>query len=251
MASRWNMSEMVQCALGDVALDGVGQGVHAGGGGQPLGHAGHHIGVDNCDLRDVVGVNADELALLLHIGDDIVDGDLGSGAGGGGHGDGEDRVLLGGGNALQTAHIGELRVVDDDADGLGGVHRGAAADGDDAVRVRSLEGRDAVLHVLDGGVGLDLAVDAIGETRRIQQVGDLLGDAELDQIGVRADERLFVAAGGQFGNDVLDRAVTVIRNSVQNDTTCHKRFSPFSADFSSACIGFIVPLFAQIVKCIV
>ena len=88
-------------ALGDVALDSVGQGVHAGSGGQTLGHAGHHIGVNDCDLGDVVGVNADELALLLDIGDNIVDGDLGSGTGGGGHGDGKDRVLLGGGYALE------------------------------------------------------------------------------------------------------------------------------------------------------
>ena len=86
-------------ALGDVALNGVGQGVHAGSCGQALGHAGHHIGVDNGDLGDVVGVHADELALLLDIGDDVVDRDLGSGAGGGGHRNGEHGVLLGGGNA--------------------------------------------------------------------------------------------------------------------------------------------------------
>ncbi len=68
-----------------------------------------------------------------------------------------------------------------------------------------LEGRNAVLHVLDGGVGLDFAVDAVSEARHVQQVGDLLRDAELDQIGVRADERL-VTAGGQFGHNVLGRA---------------------------------------------
>ena len=45
------MSVMVPGGLGDVALDGVGQGVHAGGGGQALGHGGHHIGVDDGDYR--------------------------------------------------------------------------------------------------------------------------------------------------------------------------------------------------------
>src|SRR5699024_5029229 len=111
-------------ALGDVPLNGVGQRVHAGGGGQTLGHRSHHVGVHHSDLGDVVGVHADELALLLHVGDDVVDGDLGGGAGGGGHGDGEHRVLLGGGDALQAAHVGEFRVVGDDADGLGGIHGG-------------------------------------------------------------------------------------------------------------------------------
>ena len=209
-------------ALGDVALDGVGQGVHAGSGGQALGHAGHHIGIDYGDLGDVVGVHADELALLLDIGDDVVDRDLGSGAGGGGHRNGEHGVLLGGGNALQAADVRELGVVDDDADGLGGIHGGAAADGADAVSLGSLKGGNAVLNVLDGGVGLDLAVNAVGKAGGVQQVGDLLGDAELDQIGVRADESLLVAAGGQLGNDVLDCAVAVVGNSVQYNTTCHR-----------------------------
>ena len=87
-------------ALGDEALDGVGQGVHAGSGSQSGGHGGHHIRVHHGDLGDVVGVHADELTLLLHVGDDVVDGDLSGGAGGGGDGDGEDGVLLGGGDAL-------------------------------------------------------------------------------------------------------------------------------------------------------
>ena len=208
-------------ALGDVALDGVGQGVHAGGGGQALGHAAHHVGIDHGDLGDVVGVHADELALLLHVGDDVVDGDLRGGAGGGGHGDGEHGVLLGGGHALQRAHVLELGVVDDDADGLRGVHGGAAADGDDAVRAALLEGRHAALHVFDGGVGLDVAVDLIGEAGLVQQVGDLLGHIELDQVGVGADEGLFVAAGGQLGHDVFDGAAAVIGNGVQNDAIGH------------------------------
>ena len=72
------------------------------------------------------------------------------------------------------------------------------------------------------GVGLDLTVHAVGKVCGVQQVGDLLGDAELDQIGVRADESLLVAAGGQLGNDVLDCAVAVVGNSVQYNTTCHR-----------------------------
>ena len=131
-------------------------------------------------------------------------------------------MLLGRGHALQTADIGKLRVIDDDADGLGGVHGGAAADGDDAVRLSGLERLHAILHVLNGGVGLDLAVHRVGKTGRVQQVGDLLGDAELDKVGVRADKSLFVAAAGQFGNDVLDGAMAMIGNGVEYDAVSHK-----------------------------
>ena len=207
--------------LGDVALDGMGQSVHTGGGGQALGHRGHHIGIDNCNLRDVVGIHADELALLLHIGDDVVDGDFSSSAGSGGYCDGEHSVLLGGSNALQRTHIGELRVVDDDADSLCSVHGGAAANGHDAVSLGNLEGSHAVLYVGDGGVGLDLAVNSIGKACSIQQVGDLFGNTKFDQVGVGADESLLVATGGQLGNDVLDGTVAMVRNAVQNNTIGH------------------------------
>src|SRR5699024_1291167 len=214
-------------ALGDVALDGVGQSVHAGGGGQALGHGSHHVGVHHGDLGDVVGVHADELALLFHVGDDVVDGDLGGRAGGGGHGDGEHRMLFGGGHALQAAHIGKLGVIDDDADGLGGVHGGAAANGHDAVGAGRPESGHAVLDVLDGGVGLDLAVNAVGEARRVHQGGHFAGDAELDQVGVRADEGPGVAPGGQLGDDVLDRAVPMVGNAVQNNAVSHNDYAPF------------------------
>ena len=110
--------------------------------------------------------------------------------------------------------------------GLACLSRGALSPA--AKEFVSLESRHAVLHVLDGGVGLDLAVQGIGKTGSLQQVGDFLGDAELDQIRVRADESLFVAAGGQFGNDVLDSAVAVVRDRVQNNTICHRIFSPLN-----------------------
>ena len=213
-------------ALGDIALDGMGQRVHTGSGGQALGHGSHHVGIDDCDLRDIVGIDADELALLLHVGDDVVDGDLGSSTGSGGHCNGEHCVLLGGSNTFQRADVRKLGVIDDDADGLCGIHGGAAADGDHAVRFCGLEGSHAVLHVGDGGVGLDLAVNSIGKVCSIQQVGDFLGDAELDQVRVRADESLLVAAGGQFGNDVLDGTVAMVGDRIQNNAVSHSLYPP-------------------------
>ena len=222
--------------LGDVTLNGMGQRIHTGGGSQTLGHGGHHVGVDHSDLGDIVSVHADELALLLHVGDDVVDGDLGSSTGGGGHCNGEHCVLLGGSNAFQRADVRKLGVIDDDADGLCGIHGGAAADGHDAVSLGSLEGSHAVLHVSDGGVRLDLAVNSVGKVCSIQQVGDLFGNAKLDQVGVGADESLLVAAGGQLGNDVLDGAVAVVGDGIQNNAVSHNTNPPnlFAAAFPAA-----------------
>ena len=218
-------------ALGDVALDGVGQSVHAGGGGEALGHGGHHVGVNNGHHGDVVGVHADELAVLLHVGDDVVDGDLRGGAGGGGHSDDGQAGVLGVGGALQGAHVGELGVGDDDADGLGGIHGGAAANGDDVIGLGGLGSLHAVLHVLNGGVGLDFGVDLIGQPGGVQHVGDLLGDAELQQVGVGAEQGLLQAAAGHFPGNLLNSALAVIRPLIQNKTVCHDK------DFLS-CVPF-------------
>ena len=208
-------------ALGGVALDGVGQSVHAGGSGQAGGHGSHHVGVDDGDLGSVVGVDAHELADLLGVGDDVVDGHLSSGTGGRRHGDGEHGVVLSGSNALEAADIGELGVVDDDADSLGGVHGGATTDGHDSVSLGGLEGLDAVLDVLDSGVGLDLGVEAPSNAGSVELVGHLSGNAKLDQIGVGADEDLLVAATLELAGDLLDGAGTMIRNSVENETISH------------------------------
>ena len=51
-------------ALGDVALNGMGQRVHAGGGRQALGHGGHHVGVDHGHFGNVMGIHAHEFALF-------------------------------------------------------------------------------------------------------------------------------------------------------------------------------------------
>lgn len=95
--------------LGDIALDGVGQGIHAGGGSEAFWHGRHHLGIDDRDDRDIVGVHTDEFTLLLHVGDDIVDGHLGSRAGRGGDRNDRHAGVLSGSHALQTAHIGQIR----------------------------------------------------------------------------------------------------------------------------------------------
>ena len=208
-------------ALGGVALDGVGQSVHTSGSGQAGRHGSHHVGVDDGDLGGVVGVDAHELADLLGVGDDVVDGHLGGSTGGRRHGDGEHGVVLSGSNALEAADISELGVVDDDADGLGGVHGGATTDGHNSVSFGGLEGLDAVLDVLDRGVGLNLGVEAPSDAGGVELVGHLGGNAKLDQVGVGADEDLLVAATLELTGDLLDGAGTMIRDGIENETISH------------------------------
>ena len=131
-------------------------------------------------------------------------------------------MLLGGGNALKRAHVGKLGVVDDDADGLRRIHGGATAHGHDRVSLGSLEGLNAILHVLDGGIGFNLGIQAPGDARLVQQVGDLGGDAKLHQIGVGAHKDLLEAAALNLAGDLLDGTRAVIRDGVENNSVRHE-----------------------------
>ena len=131
-------------------------------------------------------------------------------------------MLLRRSDALEGADIGELRVLDDDADGLGSIHGGAAADRDDHVSAGCLEGGNAVLDVLDGRVRLDLGIEAPGNLGLIEQVGDLGGHAELHEVGVGADEGLLVAATGNLARNLLDSASAVIGDGVEHETIDHE-----------------------------
>ena len=206
---------------GDIPFDGVGQGVHTGGGRQALRHGGHHIRVHDRDHGDVVRVHAYEFTVFLHVGDDVVDGDFRGRAGGRRNSDDRHRRILGFHRAFQTAHVLVLRIADDDADGLGRVHRGTAADGHDAVGARRAEGLDTGLYVFNGGVRFDLGIQCVREVALFQQIGDLLGHTEADKVRVGADEGVAEAPVLQFGQDVFDRALAVIGCFIQYKTVRH------------------------------
>ena len=196
----------------------MGQRVHPGGSGQSLRHGGHHVRIDHGDVRDIVGVHADELPFFLDVRDHVVDGGFRSGAAGGRNGNREDRALLCRRDAFEGTDIGEFRIVDHDADPLAGIHGGAAADGDHEIGPARPVGFHAVLDVFDGGIRFDVRIDGIGNAVPVQQVRHLRCDAEFDQVGVRCDKRFLKAVGGDDSGNLVDRSVAVIGNTVQDKT---------------------------------
>ena len=197
-------------SLGGVALDSVSKSIHAGGGGEALGHGVHHLRVHNGHYGHVVGVNTDEFPFALHVGDNVVDGDLGGGTGCGGHRDYGHAGLLGGSHAFQRTHIGKLGIIDYNAYGLGGIHGGTAAYGQDVISPGGFESLHSVHHVLNGGVGFDVGKDGIGQALCVQNVGYLCNDPVLEKSGAAADEALLEAVGLYFGRYLLDGACAMI-----------------------------------------
>ena len=168
-----------------------------------------------------MNVYANHLSVLLYVGDNVVDGNLCGSTCRGGNSDNGGALILGGSNALKASNVCKLGVLDDDTDRLRGIHRGAATDGYKAVCTALLECFHAGLHVLDRGVGLNVAIKLVCDLCRIQNVGYLLGYRELNKIGVGAYKRLLEASCLDFGCDLLDRALAVIAGFVQYKSVCH------------------------------
>ena len=154
-------------------------GIHARRCREALGQRIHQFGVDDSHAGDVIGIHTDHLGLARLIDDDIVDCRLGCRAGRGGKGDDGQRLFLGVGDALQRDDVAELRVVDNDADALGGVHARTAADGHDEVGSGGLAGCYAGLDIGDGGVGLDVIKDLVCYAGLVHDIEHHLGDTKL------------------------------------------------------------------------
>ena len=99
-----------------------------------------------------------------------------------------------------------LRIGNDDADGLGGIHRRAATDGDQVVRAGVLEGLYAGLHVFDGRIWLDIGIKLIFQAVRVQYIQHLLGNVEFDQVRIRTYKSLLEASGLCLCGDIMDGA---------------------------------------------
>ena len=141
---------------GDIGLHAVRQGIHAGVGAELGGHGVGELGVDDGDVRGDVEVGERVLDALGVVRDDGERGDLGGRAGS--RGDGAEVGLLaqlGEGERLDDVVEGLLGVLVEDPHGLGGINRGATAEGDDPVRLELAHGLGALHDRLDGRVRLD------------------------------------------------------------------------------------------------
>ena len=155
-----------------IGLEAVGQGVHAGPGGDVARQADGQLRIGDDDGRHHPGVKDDLLEVGGLVGDDRGAADFGAGAGGGRHGDD-------GGNAvgvdpgppvLAILEIPDWPVLPDhQCDGLGGIEAAAATEGDNTVAAGVLVGGDPIGHILAHRVAFD-----VGE-QRCRQAGVVVG----------------------------------------------------------------------------
>ena len=152
----------------NIGLDGVGQNIHAGVGGHRLGHRHDELGVHDGHVGGEFVVGQGVLDVVLLVGDDGEGGDLRTGAGGGGDADqlglfAQFREVVGAladvKELLLHAGKGDIRVLVEHPHPLGGVHGGAAPQGDDDVGLEVVHRLHTPHDGVHRGVGLHLGED--------------------------------------------------------------------------------------------
>ena len=205
----------------DHTFDGVREGVETCGHLEAARHAVGQVRVHERHDRNVVRVDGHELALVLRVGDHVVDRGLRSGAGGRRHAEDRHARVLGGGHAFKREHVGELRVRHHNANALACVLRAAAAETDEEVGARLLELLNTVLDVLDRWVRLHIVEDLVRDLRLVEHIGHFLHRAVLHEHGIGDNERLRESARLRLGRDLLDRTPAKIRGLVENHAVDH------------------------------
>lgn len=99
-----------------------------------------------------------------------------------------------------------------------GVDGASAAHRHDDVGVLLPAKGDALLDIFDGRIGLDPAVDGVGNRRLVQHVGNQGGYLEFQQIRIGTDHDFFAAPRFDLAGNLLDRPFAKIRGFIQHDS---------------------------------
>ena len=209
-------------ALCYITLDSVRERVHTRRGGQALGHGAHHIAIDYGNNGYVVDVHTNKLTTFLRVGNYVVYSNFRRSSRSSGHCYNGHARIFSGCDAFERTHVGVFGVGHDNAYRFCGVHGRPAADCYNVIRAALFACGNARLHVLDSRIGFDVAVKFVFELCAVQNVEHLLRHAELNEIGVGANERFFKAAALRLARDFLDTSRAVITCFVQNNS-CHNK----------------------------
>ena len=160
-----------------IGLDGMGENVHTGSGGDGRGHRAREASVEDGHVRDEHVIVQRDLDAVLLVRDDRNGGDFRTRAAGGGNG----RKHRAG-----KVFRGLAGKIDDR---LGRIDGRAAAKGDHKVGLACRVGNGPLLDRLQRRIGLHVGEDLHRDVTAFKMAGDLCGKAALHHKGIRHDER--------------------------------------------------------------
>ena len=167
----------------DVGFHCVGQRIHAGGGGQLPGQVEGHVRIEDCIMGDQREIVDGVFVVDFLVGDDGRQGGFAAGAGGGGHGDEQRQAVH---HVEQALHLVQRLTGPHNAGahGLGAVHGGTAAEGDEPLAAVFQVEPAGLLHVGHGGVRHRLVVDDAADVSSLQLLLQMGGQAQTVDAGV-------------------------------------------------------------------
>ena len=194
-------------------------------------------------------IYADHLTILLYIRDNVVDRNLCCGTCCRRHCKDRHTLMLCIGNALQAAHIGKIRILHNDTNALGGIHRRSTTDRDNVISACSLASRNTCLYILDRWVWLDIGIQLISKSCAFKHIQNLLCHTELYKIRIRTYKCFLESTSLCLVCDALDRSCSMIRCLVQYKSVYHNNTLPFLLDcvsrYSSS-YGMYLPSYSSI-----
>ena len=189
---------------GNIGFHGVGQGVHARGGGQGRGHAHHQQGIVNGHAGRAAPVHNGHLHLAGRVGDDAKARHFRSRAGGGV--DGHIGREGPGGLVHPFIIMNFAAIAGQKAHALAAVVRAAAAQGDQAVAFFPVVDIKSGFHIFIRGVGHGLIKNGVLHARAVENIGNLLQNADGDNALVCDDQGFGAANAFQTGRDISGTA---------------------------------------------
>ena len=170
-----------------VALDGVGERIQAGVGGDTRRQADGQAGIDDGEGRHQLAAARAEFALLFGVGEHQGPGHLAARAAGGGDGNHLGLAQPQGFHGVDVGGV-EIGALVERPDGLGRVHGAAAAQADDPVGAKLGRHLGAAAHGLEAGFRLHLAEGEYSKPASLQDLLDPASDPEPHQVGVGHDQ---------------------------------------------------------------
>ena len=148
----------------DISFHRVGQGIHAGGGGDLLRQAQRHMVIQHCRVRDQRKIVDGVFVVGSRIGDHSGQGGFAARARSGGNSDQQRRFAQ---DLQQAAHGLHCLLWTGDAcaGGFSAVHGAAAAESDHGLRAALQIQCAALFHVVHSGVGHYAVVNCTGDSR--------------------------------------------------------------------------------------
>jgi len=204
----------------DIGLDGVGQRVDAGVGGDPRRQREGQLVVDERGDGHEAEARAEHFLVAGLVGDDGETRRLRAGAGGGGDGDQRQAGFADIAREAVVAHLAaELA---EDTYGLGRIDRAAAAEGDDGIEIALADHFDAGANGGSRRLGQGIGEALAGDAGLFQLTGDARDIAELDHHAVGDDQRATAAQFLQYAGELPAGASADFHQARQNDAMTHR-----------------------------